>query len=149
MVIMAIVLVRRSCAYSQDSIWKQHKQALTQMLPLLAYPITYTVLLLVPIVTRVDTARSHDPSTVDYALLATTGICMSLWGLSAGAALLMHICMTKRCKQHKSTERVQYGSLTTTGYATINRDTSNANTFYEPQRENELGDLEVTKTVHM
>ena len=148
-VVMAIVLFRRACRYSQDKEWQQHKEALTQMLPLLAYPVTYTILLLVPIATRVHTAHSHPHlGTVDYALLATTGMCMSLWGLAAGVALLVHICVMKNHKRHKSPETngIKYGTLASEDDATIKGNTSGANTFYEPHWENELGDIEISKT---
>ena len=145
-VVMAIVLFRRACRYSQDKEWQQHKEALTQMLPLLAYPITYIILLLVPIATRVHTAHSHDPSSVDYALLATTGMCMSLWGLAAGVALLAHMCLVKKRKRHGKMN-IQYGTLTSEVNVTTTGSTSDANTFYVPDRENEVGDLEVSRTV--
>ncbi|KAL5497348.1 hypothetical protein EMCRGX_G013809 [Ephydatia muelleri] len=146
-VVMAIVLIRRACQHSQEIKWRQHKEALTQMLPLLAYPITYTILLLVPIATRVHNARSHDPSTLDYNLLGTTGTCMSLWGLAAGASLLIHICVMKNRSRRKNIELVQYGSLVSEGTTVYNRNSSDANTFFEPPEENEIGDLSTTKSL--
>ena len=150
-VVMAIVLVRRACRYSQEMKWLQHKKALTQMLPLLAYPVTYTILLLVPIATRVYEAHSHDPTNVDYALLATTGACISLWGLAAGVALLIHICLTKKCKrQIKDIGKLnaQCGTLVSED-ASTKGGTSDANTFYDPDRENEIGDVEITTSTYV
>ena len=143
-VVTAIVLVRRACRYSQDKEWQQHKEALTQMLPLLAYPVTYIILLLVPIATRVYNALSHDPSTVDYALLGTTGACMSLWGLFAGVSLSTHICVMKNRNRSKGPEnnKTIHGTMASEE-ATIDAATSSANTFYEPDRENEIGDLQM------
>ena len=148
-VVMATVLVTRACKDSQEKKWKQHKKALIQMLPLLAYPITYTILLLVPIATRVHTARPHLLSTVDYSLLGTTGTCMSLWGLAAGVSLLVHICVMKRpsLTQHKGFGNIQYGSLVSEGTVVNCGSTSDANTFFEPQEEDEIGDLSTTKSV--
>ena len=144
-VVIAIVLIRRACKDSQEIKWQQHKEALTQMLPLLAYPITYTILLLVPIATRVHNARSHDPSTVDYSLLGTTGTCMSLWGLAAGVSLLVHICVMKNRSQRKWSKKCQYGSLVSEGTTVYNRSTSDADTFFKLP-ENEIGDSNSTNS---
>ena len=136
-VVMVTVLVRRALNKSQ-----QHKEVLTQMLPLFAYPVTYILLLVVPIATRVYTALPNNDTTADRTLLALTGACMSLWGLAAGAALLVHICVMKNHKHHSEHVhvKVQYESLTEEA-TTIEGGTSDAYTFYEAPREDDNGDV--------
>ena len=141
-VVMAIVLLRRATSSHREK-WQQHKEALGQMLPLMAYPITYSVLLVVPFVTRVYMARPHQLESDDYTMMALTAVCMPLWGFTAGAALLVHICVMKVQKQKKTSVRSMnnnsyYGS-TASDQVTINA--SDGSTFFEPSREDCNGDL--------
>ena len=131
-VVMAIVLLRRATSSHREK-WQQHKEALGQMLPLMAYPITYSVLLVVPFVTRVYMARPHLESD-DYTMMALTAVCMPLWGFTAGAALLVHICVMKVRKQ-KKTNKGYYGS-TDSNQVTFN--SSNGSTFFEPPRSSTI-----------
>ena len=142
-VVILIVLVKRACKKSQGEKWQQHKEALNQSLPLLAYPITYTLLLVVPLTNRAYGAQSHS-GTVDYTLLTLTGTLIPLWGLSAGVAHLVHILVMKRCSRKKDTCRNGYGALVS---SQVTMHQTESCTFFEPERENEIGDPSNAKTL--
>ena len=96
--VMAVVMVRRAYLRvgpeSQALLAERDrkKQALKQLLPLLAYPIIYFILLSFPMVDRVFDAISPHPS---YSLVMVHVVTGSLMGFFAGLALMAHIAITK------------------------------------------------------
>ena len=70
-----------------------NRKALNQMLPLLAYPVIFYILVLVPLVSRIYDAISP---IVNYPLALTHSLSISAWGFFSSWALLIHILLRKK-----------------------------------------------------
>ena len=97
------VLLRRVCKNNEsqtENYYKplrdknQYVKAIKQLLPLLAYPIIYSVFFIFPLANRIFMATSH---SVNYNLLMMHGVLYSSSGVFAALALMVHIGMIK-CK---------------------------------------------------
>ena len=106
MVVMGIVLTCRAhqTAESSDHLQilpsnKAHKNALNQMLPLMAYPVIFFVFIVGMFSYRLYNASPRPPN---YLLLKATAVLSPGVGLAAGFVLLMHITVAK-CKTGSST----------------------------------------------
>ena len=70
--------------------------ALYLLLPLLAYPIIFCVLIIIPLVNRVNNTSSE----LSYPLYMASAIAIPSMGLAAGIALIVHImCMKLNSKK--------------------------------------------------
>lgn len=107
--IMGTVLVGRACLErkhasgdeSQPLLRRkvdQRKEALRQMMPLLVYPLLFLVLILFALVDRVYGALAKD---VSYALTVVHAVVGLSWGLFAGLALILHLCLLREWSRKK------------------------------------------------
>ena len=70
------------------------KQALTLLIPLLAYPLFFCILIIIPLVNRLYEAVEHKRS---LPLLVATAITIPSMGICAGFAMILHILWMKLC----------------------------------------------------
>lgn len=97
---MIVVLFRRACLESNDEFHnrmrQQHKNALLQLLPLLAYPVLFLIFLLPSFVSQVYGEEATYAAWLD----PVNAFFSSLLSTSAGLTLIVHIssvwCATKR-----------------------------------------------------
>ena len=68
---------------------EQNNIAFRQLLPLVAYPVLYCILLIPPFIARVS-------STSNEGLLLLTTICLPTWSFASGMTLILHIVSIKR-----------------------------------------------------
>ena len=80
----------------------KNKKALKQVLPLLAYPIIFYLLALLPFIDRVDEALSHS----NYYLVLAHAIANALWGFFSGLALLVHVMILRKPLCQRQTKYV-------------------------------------------
>ena len=97
-IVMVIVLCRRahSRAPANVSDDDQNRKALKQLLPLVAYPILFSVFLILPFVYRVY----DGPATL--GLTVASGSSPAGWSLSMGITLIVHIYLTRRAKRKRT-----------------------------------------------
>lgn len=71
---------------------------LDKILPLLVYPIAWSVLILLPTIDGiygVIRGNSNSPKTqLQYGLMLTNSVCMSAWSVLAGLTLILHVIFT-------------------------------------------------------
>ena len=67
--------------------------AFRQLLPLVAYPMLFCILITPPLIERVYAFASP---TQNYGLLILLTICIPAWSFSAGVTLIVHITVLKR-----------------------------------------------------
>ena len=72
---------------------EQYKKALSQMLPLLAYPVIFCTLIVPPFIYRVYGALGATPG---FGLLAVAWLCFPGWSLAASVALVAHVAVVAR-----------------------------------------------------
>ena len=86
------------------------RKALKELLPLLAYPIIFCVILVPPLFSRIYSVTTDDIYSTGSWFLATA-IFVAMWSLMPGLVLILHICILKLSKkkcslpchrQHKS-----------------------------------------------
>ena len=83
----------------QDGQKNRLKQALYLLLPLLAYPVIFCTLIMIPLVNRVYNVFATKPS---YTLYMASAIAIPSMGLAAGIALITHIVCMKLSLKKKS-----------------------------------------------
>ena len=95
MVIMMITVYYRAHRKSDDNVFGRDKNnvAFKQLLPLVAYPVLFCILIIPPLIARVYGFAS---STPNEGLLILTTICIPAWSFSAGVTLIVHIGAVKR-----------------------------------------------------
>ena len=107
MVVMGTVLTCRAHSDKAHELLlststnKAHKNALNQMLPLLAYPIIFFVFIVAMFAYRLYSAQPHPPN---YFLLKATAMLSPGVGLAAGCVLILHIAIAK-CKMRVASQR--------------------------------------------
>lgn len=82
---------------SQSQRVDPRKEAFKQMLPLLAYPVIFFILNLIPLVRRIYEVAAHKNS---FALALIHAILGPSWGFFSGLALITHVCLIES-KQRK------------------------------------------------
>ena len=108
-VVMVITLAirafrQRRCSFVSDTepllkqARDQKKEALKQLLPLLIYPLLFLILILFDLVDRVYDALAKGAS---YPLAIIHAVFGLSWGLFAGLALILHLCLLKEWSQKK------------------------------------------------
>ncbi len=129
-----VVLKRR--AYSRKNIMEQsetgpllystiqgetrHNQAaLKQLLPLLAYPIIFNVLAIIPLINRIYDAFASD---VSYILALAHSISIGSWGFFSSWALLIHIFIKRKQKHSSATGHIGHYSNPSTFQTDIYED---------------------------
>ena len=90
----------------------QKVRVLQQLLPLLAYPIIYFLLVLFPLINRTVMAISNSK---DRDLMKAHAITGAVMGSFAAFALLLHICVMKCTKYGKKLSREEDHLSTFTG----------------------------------
>ena len=106
----------------------QHRQALKQLLPLLAYPIIYFTLLLFPVLNRIYMAASD---YTNYALIMTQAVSQAVMGFFAGLVLIVHLSMLDRPRKSES------GTPSNATCAGISSYTSGAQTHFSLPNESD------------
>ena len=142
-VIMIVVMVRRAYVNSNTQLEKEPlvssrstaKTLVKQLLPLLAYPIIFFTLVLIPVVDRiVDVAAKHR----NYGLILAHGIAAPVMGFFAGLALFVHIL----CLRHRNGCTIQgYEETDTVLVASVGistRVSPSSNTRYSLKAESEV-----------
>ena len=79
----------------------QRKEVIKQLLPLLAYPIIYLLILIFPLTYRIYSAISPD---TDFVSLLFLGLSYDSVGFFSSMALLVHLCSVQRYKRWKRSE---------------------------------------------
>ena len=75
---------------------EQNKKAFRQLLPLVAYPITFCIFVIPPLINRVYEFAGASNQNRD--LLILSAVCLPSWSFSAGVTLIIHILVIKlRC----------------------------------------------------
>ena len=90
---------------SQSQRLEPNKEAFRQMLPLLAYPIIFFILNLIPLVRRIYEVAAHNNMFILSLLHAILG---PSWGFFSGLALIAHVCLIRRC-EHKQRKPNNFG----------------------------------------
>ena len=78
---------------------EQNKKAFRQLLPLVAYPITFCILVIPPLAYRAYKEASTAPN---HGLLIVSTVCISAYGFSSGITLIIHIAVVKLRKNQVS-----------------------------------------------
>lgn len=123
---------------------EQKRKALRQLLPLLAYPVLFFLLMLIPFAHRIYDAAAHG---ISYPLTLAHAVANPCWGLLSGLALIAHIfsvyyhkigctCCKKIRNYHNldhlaaHTQTAQYNS-----YHTVASTTTGTAFFVPPESE--------------
>ena len=93
-VVMMITVYYRAHRKLDENVYgrDQSKKAFRQLLPLVAYPVLFCILIIPPLIARVYGFVSSTPNEGLHILLA---ICIPAWSLSAGVSLIVHIGAVK------------------------------------------------------
>ena len=130
--LMTIIMAILACKLYQKKINSSAKEALTQMLPLTAYPITFFVLILFPFTNRVYEAAIRSSN---YGLLVIASFCIPAYSLAAGLALMMHVCLMTRSNYRIV---IKYGTIDQEGAVTAKIDSMSSNTKWNPRNESDV-----------
>ena len=97
MLMMMIIVYYRAHRKSGENVFgrDQNNVAFRQLLPLVAYPALFCILIIPPLIARVYGFAS---STPNHSLLMFLAICVPAWSLSAGMTLIVHIGAMKLSK---------------------------------------------------
>ena len=151
--IMVAVLAWRACkkntsnseneALLMNQQRSQHKKALKELLPLLAYPVLFYVLCLFPLINRIYDAISNNGN---YFLAIAQCVTNASWGFFSSLALLAHLFLIR--SQKKNREQAVH-TLPSTNDGTIVY--TNCSTMYrtrysivgESEIDNAIGDSQV------
>ena len=108
-IIVVVILTRRAyyskignnseagpLLYTTIQAETRHNQAaLKQLIPLLAYPVIFYVLSIMPLINRIyDAAQTR----VSYSLALTHAVSIGSWGFFSSLALLIHIAVKRKLK---------------------------------------------------
>lgn len=119
---------------------QQNKRALNQLLPLLAYPIIFYIMTLLPLVNRIYGAINNEPS---FSLAMAHAVIAGSWSFYSSAALLMHMFIMAKCmKKYERTVQADEGQydderqlFNTQNYEPYTEISTNAVTAFEPPNE--------------
>ena len=91
MVTMMITVYYRAHGNSGENVFsREHKKAFRQLLPLVAYPVLFCILIVPTLISRVYMYSFESPTTNSGLLILST-ICIPSWSFSAGVTLIVHI----------------------------------------------------------
>ena len=110
MVVMVAKLIHSICQrlrYGPIPNGDPFIQALKQLLPLAAFPIFFLVFSIPPFVYQIYLVIN--PSAENEVFTSVTLVSFSLWGLSSGVTLIVHICATRFYYSYKKTYK--YGTI--------------------------------------
>ncbi len=142
-VVMVIVMVRRACVSSRPE-WEPllveqnytNRKILKQLLPLLAYPIIYFTLVLFPVINRLYDAFANQTG---FGLIVTQGATISVMGVFAGLALIVHICCLQFVKDvSKPKTRKETDNLASRNPSSSYANLSTTKTRFSLKRESEV-----------
>ncbi len=81
---------------------RHNQAALKQLLPLLAYPVIFYVLSILPLVNRIfDAAQTR----VSYPLALAHAVSIGSWGFFSSLALLIHIAVKRKLKSRHTVDK--------------------------------------------
>ena len=114
--IILIVLARRAYVHTNSENeclianheHNQNKKAINELLPLLAYPVIFYVLALFPLINRVYSAISPNPS---FGWALAHAFCQPSWGFFSSCALIIHIFVMRQLKTRKHVKMMERSSL--------------------------------------
>ena len=111
-VMVTVLYLRVRRERKRDPTIKRHPldEAIKQMLPLVAYPVLFLLLLLPGFANRVYGATPNQPNV---GLMYFSIVCTALWGFTGGAALSLHILImrhSQRVKPLKPNAAISYGT---------------------------------------
>ena len=120
----------------------QNKKAIKELLPLLAYPVIFYVLVLFPLINRVYSAISPNASIV---LALVHSLTESLWGFCSSWALIIHILVMRQLKKEKHVQMKEHPvstkAVNNTGtiiYTTYTEGCTNARSKYSIPAESDI-----------
>ena len=96
MVVMVFKLshrVRWRLNYEQISDGDQFMNALKQLLPLAAFPVLFCIFVTPPFIFHVYEAM--ETASCPFGLYLASSVCFSLWTMTSGLVLIVHISLTK------------------------------------------------------
>ena len=109
----------------------QNRRAAKQLLPLVAYPMLFCVLIIPPIVFNAYTYTPQPPSPV---LIYVSVSSVAAWSLSAGTTLILHVILSAACsrkRRSKPREKINHTTLPrlieNEGTNTVHNDTLDVN----------------------
>ena len=107
-IIMGAVLYRR--AYRGRTIVlseydKQHKKALYEMQPLMAYPLLFFILVLPIFVIAVINLNDNDFNYTSYLSSLLFAILSPIWSFTTSLLLILHILIVRRIKKQKRLQK--------------------------------------------
>ena len=90
---------------------KKRRKALKELMPLLAYPIIFCIILVPPLFARTYdvfvTVKSKNDSIADITSFSLSGaVFIPMWSLLPGLALIAHICVLKWPKRCLSSTEI-------------------------------------------
>ena len=85
---------------------QQNQKALKELSPLMAYPIIFYFMTLLPLSNRIHGAISQRPS---FSLTLTHAVIVGQWSLFSSIALLIHICCDEKVSQENEKETFDCG----------------------------------------
>ena len=147
--IILIVLAQRAYAHkNQESEClienherNQNKKAIKELLPLLAYPVIFYVLSLIPLIDRIYSAISCN---ANFGWALGHALSQALWGFFSSWALIIHILVMRKLKKKS---RVQFKEQPITSvanigvmYTTYTEGSTNAGTKYSIPFESDIDD---------
>ena len=116
----------------------QNRKAMKELLPLLAYPVIFYVLVLFPLIDRIHSAISTNAS-VGWAL--ANALSEASWGFFSSWALIIHILVRKKkhvqVKEHASPTKA-VADTGTVIYTTYTKVSTNARTKYLTPSESDI-----------
>ena len=111
------------------------KGAVKRLLPLLAYPIIFYVLAILPLIHRIYTAVSHFEN---YDLAMAHAVTQTSWGFFSSWALIIHILMIQGIIKKKKKKRMIHTRTVTAYSETVIFTTSNSTTCHIPPEESDV-----------
>ena len=147
---ITIVLAQRAYAHKnsesecliENQEHNQNKKAIKELLPLLAYPVIFYILILFPLVNRIYNAISPNAS---FELALVHALCEGSWSFFSSWALIIHIFVARQLKkkkhvhfrEHPDSIKALANSCTVT-YTTYTEVSTNATSKYSIPAESDI-----------
>ena len=113
MVSLVITMARTVCrrsSYEPITVSDQYWNAFKQLVPLSAFPVLFCVFIMPPLILHVYVALK--PTSCPLGLFLASSVCFSLWSMTSGITLIVHISVTKGRKYKRAVAVTPVTSLT-------------------------------------
>ena len=144
--IILIVLAQRTYAHKnaenecliENQEHNQNKKAIKELLPLLAYPVIFYVLSLIPLINRIYNAIS---SNANFELALSHSVSEASWGFFSSWALIVHIFVLRSQSKKKKQFQINTKAVVDTGtiiYTTYTEGSTNGRSKYYIPTESDI-----------